>query len=79
MGLTTKPSASNTSLKKVQLSENDTVVIEGSPSQKRVEFSSLLALPALFTILFIVIPLVLMFLYSFWTVEGPNIVPKWTI
>ena len=46
---------------------------------KRSGLYLLLSTPALFVLVFILIPLGVMFLYSFWTTEGAQIVPKWTL
>jgi spermidine/putrescine transport system permease protein len=35
--------------------------------------------PTIFILLFVVVPLALMLVYSFWTVQGSNIVPVWTL
>ncbi len=40
---------------------------------------ALLSAPAVFVIVFILIPLGVMFLYSFWTTKGAQIVPEWTL
>ncbi|NWG15865.1 MAG: ABC transporter permease [Chloroflexi bacterium] len=45
----------------------------------RAGLIALLAAPALFVTLFILLPLGIMFLYSFWTTEGSQIVPQWTL
>lgn len=56
----------------------DSQIVEAS-AWRKLELWGLLAAPALFTLLFVVAPLAMMLLYSFWTVRGPDIVPEWTL
>ena len=51
----------------------------GRARRSLVGMMSMTGLPVVFILLFVVAPLALMLLYSFWRVQGTDIVPQWTL